>query len=349
MTRPMRARFPGLALALALAALASGCAGGRDDAREHVVVYTSVDQVFAEPVLRAFGERSGIEVDAVYDTEETKATGLLNRLLAEAEHPRADVFWANDPIRPQILVARGLVEPYRSPAAEGIGDAYRATDGTWTGLAARARVLLVNTDLVPEDRRPSSVSDYLDPAWSGRTAIANPAFGTTTTHVAALFDAWGDERGWAFLQGLRDNGVRIATSNGEVKRLVATGEVAWGLVDTDDAAVAVDSGAPVTVIYPDAEGLGTLVLPTAVVRMAHSPHPDPGAALVDYLVSAEVERMLAEAACRQMPLHAGVPTPEGVLPVSAIAPMDVDYAALGATVERIHPQLVAWAEGTAGP
>jgi len=342
MTRRDAALIAGLFVVMATLGCAQTPSG-------HVVVYTSVDQVFAEPVLLAFEQLSGIDVRAVYDTEETKSTGVLNRLLAEAQHPRADVFWSGDPIRPQILITRGLVAPYSPVAAEGIPAAFRATDGTWTGFSARARVILVNTELVPEGERPGSIRDYLDPRWKDRTAIANPAYGTTTTHIAALFEAWGDEEGRAFLTGLRDNGVRVAASNGEVKRLVAAGEVAWGVVDTDDAAVAVESGAPVAVIFPDDGGLGTLVIPTVAVRIAGSPNPKPAEALVDYLVSAEVEQAMAEAACRQMPLRAGVPTPRGVLSVVEIDAMEVDYPTLGDAVERLHPGFLAWAEGTGGP
>lgn len=333
-----------------LATLVLGC--GRSEpaaAKREVVVYTSVDQVFAEPVLLAFERQSGIDVRPVFDTEETKSTGVLNRLLAEAKHPRADVFWSGDPIRPQILIARGLVSPYVPADVEGIPQTFRAADGSWTGSSARARVILVNTELVPELERPTSIRDYLDPVWKGRTAIANPAYGTTTTHLAALFVAWGDDQGRAFLDGLRGNGVRVAASNGEVKRLVTSGEVAWGVVDTDDAAVAVESGAPVAVIFPDEGGLGTLVIPTAIVRIAGSPNPEASKALVDYLVSPKVEQALAEAGCRQMPLRSGVPTPASVRSVAEIKAMNVDYSVLGAAVDRLHPSWVAWAEGTGEP
>ena len=114
------------------------------------VVYTSFDQVFSEPVLRRFEQNTGIRVRAVYDTEETKSTGVLNRLIAEGRNPQADVFWSGDPVRPFLLVGRGLVEPYGSPQAKDIPVGFKAADGTWTGFAARARVLLVNR----ERRRP---------------------------------------------------------------------------------------------------------------------------------------------------------------------------------------------------
>src|SRR5262249_39833936 len=157
---------------------------------------------------------------------------------------------------------------------------FRAPDGAWTGLAARARVLLVNKTRVPSGEAPRSIRDLAAPRWKGQTAIANPLFGTTTMHVAALFAAWGDVEARRFLDDLKESGARIAGSNGEVKRLVAAGEVAFGLTDTDDADEARKDGAPVDVVYPDQDGIGTLIMPTALVLIRGGPHPDAGRKLI---------------------------------------------------------------------
>lgn len=335
MKRPSLTGWIGLALLIASVASCTK----RDN---EVVVYTSVDQVFSEPVLRAFEREAGIRVRAIFDTEETKSTGVLNRLIAEAARPQADVFWSGDPVRPFLLIKRGLVEPYRSPSAEGLPAGLRAPDGAWTGFAARARVLLVNKNKVAAGDMPRSIRDLVDRRWHGQTTIANPLFGTTTMHVAALFAAWGEEDAGKFLNDLKANGVRIASSNGEVKRLVVAGEVAFGLTDTDDANEALKDGAPVEVIYPDQDGIGTLVMPTAVVLMRGGPHPAEGKKLVDYLLAAEAERMMAEAAAH-MPLRAGVPTPLNVRRVADIRAMEVDYARVAAEMERIQPWLRSWA------
>ena len=81
---------------VAMLTLLVGC-GGKGS--EEVVVYTSVDDVFARPVAEQFEQATGIVVRLVPDTEETKSTGLVNRLIAERERPRADVFWSGDPVR----------------------------------------------------------------------------------------------------------------------------------------------------------------------------------------------------------------------------------------------------------
>jgi iron(III) transport system substrate-binding protein len=328
---------PGLAVLLVLSCAPLGCRQGRA-----VVVYTSVDQVFSEPIFRLFERQTGIQVRTVFDTEETKSTGVLNRLIAEGRNPQADVFWSGDPVRPFLLVKRGLVQPYLSPRAVGLPVGLRGKDGTWTGFAARARVLLVNRDrLPPSGRRPRTVRELTGPRWKGQVAIANPLYGTTTMHVAALFVAWGEQAGRKFMDDLRANGVRVASSNGEVKRLVVAGEVAVGLVDTDDAHEALVERAPVDVIYPDQDTLGTLVMPTAALLLRGAPHAEAGRQLVDHLLSPEVERKMAETAAH-MPLRPGVATPSSVRHVSSLRVMRVDYEQVAAEMERIQPWLRKW-------
>ena len=316
---------------------ASACGRGGPE----VVPYTSVDQVVSEPIFRDFERQTGVAVQAVFDTEETKSTGVLNRLLAEAQSPRADVFWSGDPVRPFILIGRGLVEPYVSPNAAGIPASFKATDGAWTGFAARARILLVNTTRVAAAERPASIRDLASPRWKGQAAMANPLFGTTTIHMAALFTAWGEEPARAFLREVKANDVRIASSNGEVKRLVASGEVAFGLTDTDDAAEAVKDGAPVAVVYPDQDALGTLVLPTAVVLIKGGPHAESGRRLIDALLAPATERRMAESAAH-MPLRPGLTAGTDIRGLDQVRAMQVDYASVASAMERIQPVLRDW-------
>jgi iron(III) transport system substrate-binding protein len=321
------------------AASGFGCGGGDCD----VVAYTSVDQVFSGPVLDAFETESGIRVCAVFDTEEAKSTGVLNRLLAEAERPQADVFWSGDPVRPFVLIGRGLVEPYASPRAVDLAASFRADDGAWSGLAARARVLLVNTARLGARDAPSSSLDRADPSFRDDAAIASPLFGTTTVHVAALAWRWGEAETRAYLDRLRANGVRVASSNGEVRRLVEAGEVTVGLTDTDDAHEAKARGAPVEIVYPDQgeAGIGTLIMPTSVVQIRGGPHPEAARRLIDHLLSPSAERDLA-AHGAHMPLQRGVETPPGVRSVHEIRAMEVDYGQIAAVLERIQPWLRTW-------
>jgi len=335
-------RRPSLAL-LAIPLLLPGCQRrpGAGAARE-VVVYVSEDQVFAQPVLERFQRETGIRVRAVYDTEEAKSTGVMNRLLAEKDSPRADLYWANEPIRAEVLRRRGVAAPYRSPAARGIPAAFRDPEGFWTGFSARLRVLIVGARVADP---PRSVLELADPRWRGRVALANPLFGTTTSHLAALFVKLGDGPARAFLERLRANGVRLTASNGESADLVAAGGADVSLVDSDDAIARARRGEPVRMIVPDQEpgGLGCLVVPNAVVLVRGGPHPEAARRLADFLLSPATERQLAEADCAQIPLHPGVPGPPDVPRLDALRVMEVPYREVAERMVAIPPELRAWA------
>ncbi len=308
-----------------------------------VVVYVSHDQVFSEPILTDFEKETGIKVRAIYDTEETKSTGAMNRLIAERNNPQADVYWANEPIRAEILRQQGLAAPYVSANTEGIPASFKDPSGYWTGFAARARVLIVNNNA---GTKPKSMLAYADPQWRGKTVIANPLFGTTTTEVAALFVLWGDERAQAFMNALKTNGIKLSPSNGDSADLVAAGEFAFSLVDSDDVVNRMRQHQPIELVYPDqgVEELGCFLVPNAAVLIAQAPHPDLGKKLIDYLLSKETEGKLARSDAAQIPLHSGVEGPPELKPMDSIKTMQVNYAAVAAKLQAIQPFLKRWVE-----
>jgi iron(III) transport system substrate-binding protein len=266
----------------------------------------------------------------------------MNRLIAEKRNPQADVYWANEPIRAEVLRQQGIAAPYISQNGVGIPETFRDPNGYWTGFAARARVLIVHRDASP---KPTSMLSYTDPRWRGKTVIANPLFGTTTTQIAALFVLSGDERGHAFMQGLRDNAVKMSPSNGDSADSVARGEFAFSLVDSDDVVNRMKQHQPVEMIYPDqgANEIGCFVVPNAVVLIAGSPHPAAGKTLIDYLLSKETERKLAFSDAAQIPLHPDVAMPSYLQPIASIKVMKVNYTEIASKLETILPFLKSWA------
>jgi iron(III) transport system substrate-binding protein len=319
-----------------------GC-GREPGVSETVVVYVSEDQVFSEPVLKDFEKETGIKVKAVYDTEESKSTGVMNRLIAEKSNPRADIYWANDPIRAEVLKQKGISTPYLSANSKDIPKVFRDPDGYWTGFSARARVFVVNNSAT---NKPDSVLAYTDPSQKSRAVIANPLFGTTTSQMAALFTIWGDEKAKKFMMDMRRNKTGISTSNGESSDFVAAGQFDFSLVDSDDAVNRLRQGKPISMIYPDQEdgGIGCFIVPNAVVMIKGAPHPHAAAKLIDYLLSKETERKLAFADCAQIPLHQGVKMPPELKPIGDIKVMQVNYAEVAKKMVEIQPFLKKWME-----
>ncbi len=55
--------------------------------------------------------------------------------------------------------------------------------------------------------------------------------------------------------------------------------------------------------------MGALVIPNTVALVRLCPHPEAGRKFIDFLLSREVEGMLAKCGSAQMPVQADVPMP----------------------------------------
>jgi len=302
--------------------------------KAEVVVYIALDQIYSELLLERFEQQTNIKVLPIYDTESNKTVGLVNRLIAEKAEPQCDVFWNNEVVRTLVLKDRGVLAPYASPMAEGIPEKYRDPEHFWTGFAARARILIVNTDLVSEAHLPGSVWDLADPRWYGQTAIANPMFGTMGTHIAALFAVLGPEKAKKYFQAIKKNKTVLAPSNSAVRDMAARGEIAFGLTDTDDANGAIEDRKPVKIVVPDQEegAMGVLVIPNTVALIAGAPHEKEGQRLIDFLLSEETEEYLAQCRSAQIPLRPGVEKPGKVLDLEKLRVMDISYPQIAQTL-----------------
>jgi iron(III) transport system substrate-binding protein len=295
---------PGCILIGIIMATSAGCSGDREGPRSRVVVYSSLDREFSEPLLKAYAQQAGVEVSPKFDVESTKTVGLTNLIMTEAEQPRCDLFWNNEILNTLRLKEKDLLAPFHPAHADELPATFRAKDSTWYGFAARARILLVNTKLVGEADRPKGIKDLLDPRWKGKIGIAKPLFGTTATHAACLFVSWGDDKAKAFFRDLKSNGVQVLSGNKQVATAVGSGQLAFGLTDTDDAMGEVDAGSPVVIVYPDRkpDELGTLFIPNTLALIKGSRNPAAARALADYLLSPDIETALANGPSAQIPL-----------------------------------------------
>ncbi|MGL4460777.1 MAG: extracellular solute-binding protein [Planctomycetia bacterium] len=316
----MRSRREFLTVGLSAAA---GCARAADA----VVLYCSLDREFAEPVLARLQRDAGLTLAPLYDAESTKSVGLTERLRREAARPRCDVFWNNEVLNTVRLARAGLLEPYQPPAAVGLPPSQCDPGGRWHGFAARARVLLVHSPSVPADAEPQRLADLADPKWKGRFGLAKPLFGTTATHVAALFATLGPADAKALLSAWKANDVQILSGNKRVAVEVGAGTLACGLTDTDDALAEIDAGRPVRAVFLDRrpDELGTLLLPNTIAVVKNGPRPDLGKRLVDAVLTPAVEDELAAGPSGQIPLHRDARTrPRLELPAD-VRRMPVDY------------------------
>ncbi len=322
-----------VALAAALSPF-SGCGVDAD-----VVLYVALDQEHSESLVKRFEEESGLRVRARYDTEASKTVGLVSAILEESGRPRCDVFWNNEIAQTVRLAQKGALAPYLSPNAADLPAAYKEPSGLYAGFAARARVLIVNTEVLPDPASwPTSMWDLTDPKWKGRCGVARPLTGTTLTHFTALRGALGEAEFDRFVDGLFENDVALLQSNGATMRAVRDGDLAFAFTDTDDFHVAKSKGHPVACVFPDQGdgGIGTMLIPNSVAMVKGGPNPEAARTLIDFVLSEQVEALLAASRSAQIPLRAGVdgPAEEQILGIGAFKEMEWDVAATAEALEE---------------
>ena len=97
---------------------------------------------------------------------------------------------------------------------------------------------------------------------------------------------------------------------------------------------AVQSGKPVKMIYPDKEGVGTLLIPNTVALIKGAPHPDEGKKFIDYLLNKETESKLSFSESANIPVRDGIETPDHVPSYGSIKAMEVDYEKVAETMPK---------------
>lgn len=328
-------------LASALIPTLAGCNSDQAAAPSTVVIYTSVDQEFAEPLLQEFTKKTGVRVDAVYDTEAGKTSGFLRRIQREAQRPRCDVWWSSEVFGTVELARAGLLDSYDSPAAADIPGAWHDAEQRFTCIAARARVLAYDPRRVAAERLPHSWKELSDSPLLARLALANPLFGTTRGHVGAMFAVWGADAGRDMLKRFRTAGVLVADGNSQAVRLVAAGSADICMTDTDDVWSAQARGESLTPIFlPLDEKHGPVWIPNSVALVRGAPHGEAARRLIDFLLSEATERAMAASASRNVPVRPALRKALGITD----EPIPPDYsgaaAALPAAMDAVRELLL---------
>ena len=268
-----------------------------------VVLYCSVDQQFAEPIIKQFEKQTGITVRARYDVEANKTVGLVKRIRAEGSNPVADVFWSGEIFYTIQLANEGLLAPYESEVTKDWPQLYKDKSNRWHAFGLRARVIAYNMRKVSAQEAPKSLEDCLDSKWKDRIAMAIPSYGTTGGDVASWFAHYGTEKAEEILTGLKDNKIKLVSGNSTAVRKVSNGEYDICFTDTDDVYAAQRNGHPVDFNFLNQGDMGPLAIPNTVALIENAPHPKAAKKLLDFILSEELEVLLAESDSHNSPIH----------------------------------------------
>ena len=288
-----------------------------------VVLYCSVDQAVAEPIIAEFEKQTGIKVLSRFDTEAGKTGGLVQRIRAEAASPAADVFWSSEIFHTIRLARESLLAPYNSAGTKNWPGRFADPNSRWYGFALRARVIAYNTNRVRPNDAPRCLEDVLDSKWKGRMVMATPEFGTTGGDVASWFAHYGFGRARQILEALGANKIRLVPGNSTAVRMVATGQADICFTDTDDVYAAGANGWPVAMNYLDQGGDGALVIPNTAAVIKDAAHPNEAKELMDFLLSEQLEQMLVRSDSHNFPIRSALAEKFKLYAVPKS--LDVDY------------------------
>ena len=341
--RSVPVRLSRLRLAAAVVALAlvvAGCgsdgpddAGGSGGDGPELTVYSGRNEALAGPLLKMFTKDTGIEVAVRY----ADSASLAAQLVEEGSRSPADVFFSQDAGALGALSKRGLLAELAPEALDAVDAKYRSKDGTWVGVSGRARVIVYNPGKVPEAEVPKSVFDLADPKWKGRIAVA-PTNASFQSFVTAMRIQAGDERTREWLRALKANDPITFPGNLAIVEAVDKGEAELGLVNhyyLYERAVAVGQDKLVARNAFTTDGdPGALVNVAGVGILKSAKERTSAAAFVTYLQGAAAQTYFAEET-HEYPLSAGIPTAEGLVPLTEIQSPDIDLSDLDTLEETL--------------
>ena len=215
------------------------------------------------PRLRRSGP--GVEVLPKFDVESTKTVGLTN-----PDHRRGGpapvrpVLEQRDPQHAPAQGARACSprSSRRTPAS--CPTTFKAKDGTWYGFAGPGPDPARQHQARPRGR-PAHGASATCSTRSGRARSGSPSRSSARRRRTppACSPPGATRRPAAFFRDLKANGVQVLSGNKQVATAVGSGQIAFGLTDTDDAMGEIDAGQP---------GRDRLPRPRAR-RARHAVHP----------------------------------------------------------------------------
>ena len=227
---------------LGLLGLLAGCglAGKPPVAEEpRLSVYCAMSSPFIESMVNEFEKQTGVRVELLPGDAIEYQPGLEG----------ADVFLG-------IPVTLAAAHPedfrvYRSINEYHIQPAFRPEGGRVTCFAESLNVILVNTNLLGQQRL-EGYADLLAPELAGQVVFPDPVHSATGYRqlVNMLADMGGDTAaGWDYVRQLCRQAAPAAESAAAAAESVASGRYTAALTSEDAALAQLLGGAPVRLVY----------------------------------------------------------------------------------------------------
>lgn len=257
-------------------------------AADPVVVYSERREPLIQPIFETYTRQTGVEVTWLTDA----APVLIERIVAEGDATRADLFLAVDAGSLWQAAERGILAKVESPVLDAAIPAnLRDPDGRWYALSQRARTIVRSTGRV----QPAELSTYeqlADPAWKGRLCLRSSKKVYNQSLVATLLARSGAEQVESVVHGWVANLAAPPFADDTLlARAIAAGQCDVGIINTYylGKLLKEDPDFPVTVFWPNQADAGVHVNISGAGVVAHSDNRAGAQKLLEWLASDEAQ------------------------------------------------------------
>ncbi|MGX5733822.1 ABC transporter substrate-binding protein [Bosea thiooxidans] len=254
----------------------------------------ATETAFREKIIPPFEAKSGLKIVYVPGN----STDTLAKLQAQRAKPEISVALIDDgPMT--TAVEFGLCAALEDgPNSNNVYRSARRVSKSAVGLGYGATGLVYNTEVFKKNGwpEPTSWKDLEDKRYAGKIVIPpiSNGFGLLALVMQARLNG-GDENtidpGFAAMKRISPSVLAWEPSPGKMAELLQTGEAALGVWGNGRVRALVAQGAPVKFVYPKE---GALVILTEVCAVQGAPQPKQAQDFVQYLLSPEVQAIIAE-------------------------------------------------------
>jgi iron(III) transport system substrate-binding protein len=288
------------------------------DNAEVLTIYSGRAESLVGPLMEQFTAETGVQVEVLYgDT-----AALASQLIEEGVNSPADVYFSQDGGALGAVAAAGLLDVLPSDILERVPANFQSPDGFWVGISARARVLIYNPVEVEAlgIELPTSILDLANPEFAGIVGWA-PTNASFQANITAMRLLLGDEATAAWLDGMVANGTIAYEGNTQLNEAVIAGEVVFGITNhyymhnilkqNPDADASIDQ-----YFFPAGDA-GALVNVAGASVLASSDQSGLAQRFILWLLGSHAQNYFAQSTS-EYPMVAGIPTVEGLKPLSEI-------------------------------
>jgi iron(III) transport system substrate-binding protein len=273
-----------LAFTVALLFAAAGTAHAADE----LIVYSERQEPLIKPIFDTYTAETGVKIRYLTDS----APVLIERLAAEGESTRADIFMSVDAGNLWQAAERGLLANTKSAVLdEEIPANLRDPDGQWFSLSLRARTIVYAKERV----QPSQLSTYealAEPQWKGKLCLRSSKKVYNQSLTATMIARLGAEKTETVLKGWVANlAAPPFADDTQLINAIAAGQCDVGLVNTYylGRLIKNDADLPVTVFWPNQQDAGVHINVSGAGITKHSKHKEQAQKLLEWLAGDEAQ------------------------------------------------------------